>query len=44
MLITDGVVPGNEGGEVPADKTQLPVPESGHDDGSLHGRHSPQSL
>jgi 2-oxoglutarate ferredoxin oxidoreductase subunit alpha len=35
---------GNEGGEVPADATQLPTPESGHDDGSLHGRTSPQSL
>jgi len=30
----DGI-PQNEGGEVPADKTQLPTPESGHDDGSL---------
>jgi 2-oxoglutarate ferredoxin oxidoreductase subunit alpha len=40
----DGV-PGNAGGtELPADKTQLPTPESGHDDGSLHpDRQSPQS-
>ncbi|OYW44551.1 MAG: 2-oxoglutarate ferredoxin oxidoreductase subunit alpha [Sphingomonadales bacterium 32-68-7] len=30
----DGI-PGNEGGEVDADSTQLPTPESGHDDGSL---------
>ncbi|MCA1662475.1 MAG: 2-oxoglutarate ferredoxin oxidoreductase subunit alpha, partial [Novosphingobium sp.] len=37
-------IPGNEGGEVPADATQLPTPESGHDDGSLHGRKTPQSL
>jgi 2-oxoglutarate ferredoxin oxidoreductase subunit alpha len=38
-------IPGNEGGEVAADRTQLPTPESGHDDGSLHPeRHSPQSL
>jgi 2-oxoglutarate ferredoxin oxidoreductase subunit alpha len=28
-------VPGNEGGEVPADKTQLPEPQSGYDDGTL---------
>jgi 2-oxoglutarate ferredoxin oxidoreductase subunit alpha len=40
----DGIA-GNEGGEVDADHTQLPVPESGHDDGSLHpDRRSPQSL
>jgi 2-oxoglutarate ferredoxin oxidoreductase subunit alpha len=40
----DGV-PGNAGGtDLPADKTQLPTPESGHDDGSLHpDRLSPQS-
>jgi len=38
-------IPGNEGGEVTADTTQLPTPESGHDDGSLHPeRHSPQSV
>jgi len=37
-------IPGNEGGEVEADSTQLPTPESGHDDGSLHDRKSPQSL
>jgi len=30
----DGVE-GNEGGEVPADRTQLPEPQSGYDDGSL---------
>jgi 2-oxoglutarate/2-oxoacid ferredoxin oxidoreductase subunit alpha len=37
-------IPGNEGGELPADATQLPTPESGHDDGSLHPeRHSAQS-
>jgi 2-oxoglutarate ferredoxin oxidoreductase subunit alpha len=29
----DGIE-GNEGGEVPANKTQLPQPEQGHDDGS----------
>jgi 2-oxoglutarate ferredoxin oxidoreductase subunit alpha len=39
----DGI-PGNEGGEVPADPGQLPEPESGHDDGSLRPEHrSPQS-
>lgn len=39
----DGV-PGNEGGELPADNTQLPTPESGHDDGSLRAEHrSPQT-
>jgi 2-oxoglutarate ferredoxin oxidoreductase subunit alpha len=38
----DGV-PNNEGGEVPANAQQLPEPESGHDDGSLKGAHSPQS-
>ena len=40
----DGV-PGNAGGaDLPADTTQLPTPESGHDDGSLHpDRLSPQS-
>lgn len=37
-------VAGNEGGEVPADKEQLPTPVSGHDDGSLRPHaHSPQS-
>jgi 2-oxoglutarate ferredoxin oxidoreductase subunit alpha len=36
-------VPGNEGGEVAADDAQLPVSESGHDDGSLKDQHSPQS-
>ena len=30
----DGI-PGNEGGEVAADKTQLPEPQSGYDDGTL---------
>jgi 2-oxoglutarate ferredoxin oxidoreductase subunit alpha len=30
----DGVE-GNEGGEVPADKTQLPEPQSGYDDGTM---------
>ncbi len=40
----DGV-PGNEGGEVPADAAQLPTPQSGHDDGSLRPEaHSPQSF
>jgi 2-oxoglutarate ferredoxin oxidoreductase subunit alpha len=39
----DGV-PGNEGGTLKADKTQLPNPESGFDDGSLRPEaHSPQS-
>lgn len=38
----DGV-PGNEGGDLPADDTQLPTPQSGHDDGALHGKTSPQS-
>jgi len=38
----DGI-PNNEGGEVPANAQQLPTPESGHDDGSLKGAHSPQS-
>jgi len=39
----DGV-PGNEGGEVPANPGQLPEPESGYDDGSLHPENrSPQS-
>lgn len=38
----DGV-PGNEGGDLPADRVQLPEPKSGHDDGSLHGKTSPQS-
>ncbi len=36
-------VAGNEGGMLPADKTQLPEPASGHDDGSLRDVHSPQS-
>ncbi|HLV06926.1 MAG TPA: 2-oxoacid:acceptor oxidoreductase subunit alpha [Croceibacterium sp.] len=37
-------IPDNEGGEVPADAQQLPVPASGHDDGSLRPEHrSPQS-
>jgi 2-oxoglutarate ferredoxin oxidoreductase subunit alpha len=30
----DGI-PNNEGGEVPANASQLPAPKSGHDDGSL---------
>jgi 2-oxoglutarate ferredoxin oxidoreductase subunit alpha len=34
---------GNAGGEVRADSTQLPEPESGHDDGELRGAFSPQS-
>ena len=34
-------VPGNEGGNLPADDTQLPNPAAGHDDGSLHGKTSP---
>ncbi|MGN6269300.1 MAG: 2-oxoacid:acceptor oxidoreductase subunit alpha [Sphingomonas sp.] len=38
----DGI-PGNEGGELPADRTQLPEPVSGHDDGRLRGATSPQS-
>ncbi|MEO0062885.1 MAG: hypothetical protein RLZZ08_1445 [Pseudomonadota bacterium] len=39
----DGV-PGNEGGEVAANSSQLPTPASGHDDGSLKPDvHSPQS-
>lgn len=38
----DGV-PGNEGGDLPADDTQLPNPVAGHDDGSLHGKTSLQS-
>lgn len=28
-------IPGNEGGEVPANEQQLPISESGHDDGTL---------
>jgi 2-oxoglutarate ferredoxin oxidoreductase subunit alpha len=38
----DGI-PGNEGGEVPADAAQLPTPQSGHDDGTLRDATSPQS-
>ncbi len=39
----DGI-DGNEGGEVPANRAQLPAAEQGHDDGSLHPEHhSPQS-
>jgi 2-oxoglutarate/2-oxoacid ferredoxin oxidoreductase subunit alpha len=34
---------GQVGGELRADRDQLPEPQSGHDDGSLHGRRSPQS-
>jgi 2-oxoglutarate ferredoxin oxidoreductase subunit alpha len=34
---------GRVGGELRADHDQLPEPQSGHDDGSLHGRRSPQS-
>jgi 2-oxoglutarate/2-oxoacid ferredoxin oxidoreductase subunit alpha len=34
---------GRVGGELHADRDQLPEPQSGHDDGSLHGRRSPQS-
>jgi 2-oxoglutarate ferredoxin oxidoreductase subunit alpha len=36
-------VAGNEGGEVAANLAQLPVAESGHDDGSLKNKRSPQS-
>ena len=36
-------VSGNEGGEVAADSRQLPEAESGHDDGSLRAKRSPQS-
>ncbi|MBC7160470.1 MAG: 2-oxoacid:acceptor oxidoreductase subunit alpha [Porphyrobacter sp.] len=37
-------IPGNEGGEIDANPAQLPVPTSGHDDGSLRPHHaSPQS-
>jgi len=38
----DGV-PNNEGGEVPANVTQMPEPRSGYDDGSLKYRKTPQS-
>jgi 2-oxoglutarate ferredoxin oxidoreductase subunit alpha len=38
----DGI-DGNEGGRVTPNPGQLPEPESGHDDGSLRGRKSPQS-
>ena len=34
---------GQPGGEVGADRTQLPEPVSGHDDGELRGAFSPQS-
>jgi 2-oxoglutarate ferredoxin oxidoreductase subunit alpha len=36
-------VEGNEGGEVAVNTAQLPVAESGHDDGSLKDMRSPQS-
>jgi 2-oxoglutarate ferredoxin oxidoreductase subunit alpha len=36
-------VEGNEGGEVAANEQQLPVSESGHDDGSLRDEQSPQN-
>ena len=36
-------VAGDEGGTLPADRTQLPEPQSGHDDGSLRDVTSPQS-
>ncbi|WNO52825.1 2-oxoacid:acceptor oxidoreductase subunit alpha [Stakelama saccharophila] len=36
-------IPGNEGGELPADTTQLPEPRSGHDEGRLRDVTSPQS-
>jgi 2-oxoglutarate ferredoxin oxidoreductase subunit alpha len=39
----DAALGGGGGGELPADRTQLPEPVSGHDDGSLHGKTSPQS-
>nr|WP_166176772.1 2-oxoacid:acceptor oxidoreductase subunit alpha [Altererythrobacter segetis] len=34
----DGIE-GDEGGEVPANKAQLPEPQSGYDDGTLKGHH-----
>ena len=39
----DAMLHGGSGGEVAADRTQLPEPVSGHDDGSLREHHSPQS-
>ena len=33
----------NEGGQVPVNEEQLPHLESGHDDGSLNAKASPQS-
>jgi 2-oxoglutarate ferredoxin oxidoreductase subunit alpha len=38
----DGIA-GNGGGTIGADASQLPEPVSGHDDGSLRGKTSPQS-
>jgi 2-oxoglutarate ferredoxin oxidoreductase subunit alpha len=39
----DRALGGDAGGEVRADRTQLPEPVSGHDDGHLRGAFSPQS-
>jgi len=39
----DRALGGDAGGEVAADRSQLPEPQSGHDDGSLHAARSPQS-
>lgn len=39
----EAAIASGHGGEVDADTTQLPGPEQGHDDGSLHGQTSPQS-
>ena len=41
--LSEQVGGGQVGGELRADRDQLPEPHSGHDDGSLHGRRSPQS-
>ena len=35
---------GDPGGDLPADRTELPNPEAGHDDGSLREHVSPQSV
>ena len=40
----DAALGGDAGGEVAADRTQVTNPVAGHDDGSLHGRQSPQSF
>ena len=39
----DAALRGDPGGELPADKLQLPDPVAGHDDGSLSEHRSPQS-